>query len=221
MLFAGRTLALGRGNPLERRAMKPRTDLAADPISPRRCCRSPIARRRGDPRRAPAPAPASKEGRFLAGHRGRPRRRSGHRSPRLAEIAAGVPVIAEEAAYEGRVPETGAEFFLVDPLDGTKEFVKGGNDFTVNIGLVRDGAPVARHHPRCRRPASCSGASSAPVPGAPGRRRRRRRAPADPRARRPGRADRRRRQPVAPHARDRRLYRAATTSASWSRPAPR
>jgi 3'(2'),5'-bisphosphate nucleotidase len=60
----------------------------------------------------------------------------------LAEVAAGVPVIAEEAAYEGRVPETGAEFFLVDPLDGTKEFVRGGNDFTVNIGLIRDGTPA-------------------------------------------------------------------------------
>ena len=42
----------------------------------------------------------------------------------LAEIAPGVPVIAEEAAYEGRMPETGAAFFLVDPLDGTKEFVR-------------------------------------------------------------------------------------------------
>lgn len=59
----------------------------------------------------------------------------------LAEIAPGVPVIAEEAACEGRVPDTGTEFFLVDPLDGTKEFVRGGNDFTVNIGLVRNGAP--------------------------------------------------------------------------------
>ena len=60
----------------------------------------------------------------------------------LAEIVPNIPVIAEEAAYEGRVPETGAEFFLVDPLDGTKEFVKGGNDFTVNIGLIRNGAPA-------------------------------------------------------------------------------
>ena len=60
----------------------------------------------------------------------------------LGAIAPGVPVIAEEAAYEGRLPETGAAFFLVDPLDGTKEFVRGGNDFTVNIGLVRDCSPV-------------------------------------------------------------------------------
>jgi 3'(2'),5'-bisphosphate nucleotidase len=60
----------------------------------------------------------------------------------LAELAPAVPVIAEEAAYEGRLPDTGAEFFLVDPLDGTKEFVRGGNDFTVNIGLIRDRSPV-------------------------------------------------------------------------------
>ena len=60
----------------------------------------------------------------------------------LAKVAPGVPVIAEEAASAGQVPETGAEFFLVDPLDGTREFVRGGNDFTVNIGLVRAGAPA-------------------------------------------------------------------------------
>ena len=40
------------------------------------------------------------------------------------------------------MPDSAAEFFLVDPLDGTKEFVDGGNDFTVNIGLIRDGVPV-------------------------------------------------------------------------------
>src|ERR1043166_499406 len=61
---------------------------------------------------------------------------------RLEEAAPGVPMIGEEAVYEGRVPATGGDFFLVDPLDGTREFVAGGNDFTVNIGLVRDGAPV-------------------------------------------------------------------------------
>ena len=60
----------------------------------------------------------------------------------LARLAPGVPVVAEEAVSAGRLPEAGAEFFLVDPLDGTREFVRGGNDFTVNIGLIRDGAPV-------------------------------------------------------------------------------
>ncbi len=61
---------------------------------------------------------------------------------RLAEIAPGVPVIAEESVAAGRIPVVGDRFFLVDPLDGTREFVNGGNDFTVNIGLIREGAPV-------------------------------------------------------------------------------
>lgn len=61
---------------------------------------------------------------------------------RLAEFAPDTAMIAEEAVYEGRIPEVGNAFFLVDPLDGTREFVKGGNDFTVNIGLIRDGKPA-------------------------------------------------------------------------------
>ncbi len=61
----------------------------------------------------------------------------------LAAIAPDTPVVAEEAASAGRLPDVGSEFFLVDPLDGTREYVKGGADFTVNIALIRDGAPVA------------------------------------------------------------------------------
>jgi 3'(2'), 5'-bisphosphate nucleotidase len=61
----------------------------------------------------------------------------------LADAAPGVPVIAEEAVAAGRIPDAGRRFFLVDPLDGTKEFVRGGSDFTVNIGLIEDGVPVA------------------------------------------------------------------------------
>ncbi|MCB8839114.1 3'(2'),5'-bisphosphate nucleotidase CysQ [Aurantimonas sp. VKM B-3413] len=62
---------------------------------------------------------------------------------RLAEAAPGIPVVAEEAVAAGRVPESGETFFLVDPLDGTKEFVKRNGDFTVNIALVEAGVPVA------------------------------------------------------------------------------
>ncbi len=64
----------------------------------------------------------------------------------LAELAAafpGVPVVAEEEAAAGRIAAVDARFFLVDPVDGTKEFVKRGGEFTVNIGEVVDGAPVA------------------------------------------------------------------------------
>jgi 3'(2'),5'-bisphosphate nucleotidase len=60
----------------------------------------------------------------------------------LAAHAPDIPVIAEEAVDAGHLPDVGRVFVLVDPLDGTKEFVKGGDDFTVNIGLVRDRVPV-------------------------------------------------------------------------------
>lgn len=60
----------------------------------------------------------------------------------LAAIAPGVPVLAEEAAAQGAVPELGPEFFLVDPLDGTREFIDRTGEFTVNIALVRAGAAV-------------------------------------------------------------------------------
>ena len=59
----------------------------------------------------------------------------------LADAAPGVPVIAEEEVAEGRIPAHGDTYFLVDPLDGTKEFVRGGDDYTVNIGLIVDGVP--------------------------------------------------------------------------------
>ncbi len=61
---------------------------------------------------------------------------------RLAACAGGVAVVAEEEAACGRVPETGTEFFLVDPLDGTREFIAGRPEFTVNIALVRASEPV-------------------------------------------------------------------------------
>ena len=59
----------------------------------------------------------------------------------LARAAPGIPVIAEEEVAAGRIPAHGDTYFLVDPLDGTKEFVRGGDDYTVNIGLIQDGAP--------------------------------------------------------------------------------
>ena len=59
----------------------------------------------------------------------------------LARAAPGVPVIAEEEVAAGRIPAHGDTYFLVDPLDGTKEFVRGGDDYTVNIGLIDHGTP--------------------------------------------------------------------------------
>jgi 3'(2'), 5'-bisphosphate nucleotidase len=60
----------------------------------------------------------------------------------LARAVAAVPVVAEEEVAAGRVPAITSEFFLVDPLDGTKEFVARRGDYTVNIALIRAGEPV-------------------------------------------------------------------------------
>ena len=59
----------------------------------------------------------------------------------LARAAPGIPVIAEEEVAAGRIPAHDDTYFLVDPLDGTKEFVRGGDDYTVNIGLIEKGVP--------------------------------------------------------------------------------
>lgn len=60
----------------------------------------------------------------------------------LAKIAPDIPVVAEEAMAGGHAPPRAARFFLVDPLDGTKEFLNRNGDFTVNIALIENGAPV-------------------------------------------------------------------------------
>ncbi|WP_409276919.1 3'(2'),5'-bisphosphate nucleotidase CysQ [Pseudomonas defluvii] len=60
----------------------------------------------------------------------------------LAERTPGIPVISEEAAACGRVPEVNQRFWLVDPLDGTKEFINRNGEFTVNIALIDNGEPV-------------------------------------------------------------------------------
>lgn len=63
---------------------------------------------------------------------------------RLAELFPDVPIIAEEHASQYGTPdEIGARFFLVDPVDGTKAFVRGDPSWTVNIGLVQDRRPIA------------------------------------------------------------------------------
>ncbi len=54
----------------------------------------------------------------------------------------GIPVLAEESAAAGHIPELGRRFFVVDPLDGTKEFINRNGQFTVNIALVEGGRPT-------------------------------------------------------------------------------
>ena len=57
--------------------------------------------------------------------------------------ATGVPVLAEESVAAGRIPELGERYFVVDPLDGTKEFLKRNGEFTVNIAYCENGHPVS------------------------------------------------------------------------------
>ena len=62
----------------------------------------------------------------------------------LKDITPEVIIVGEEAAADGYRPDLGAEeyFWLVDPLDGTKEFISGSGDYTVNIALVHNKQPV-------------------------------------------------------------------------------
>ena len=60
----------------------------------------------------------------------------------LKKLVPDAPMIGEEAVAEGRIPDPGARFFCVDPLDGTRDFVAGGDEFTVNIGWIEDHAPT-------------------------------------------------------------------------------
>jgi 3'(2'), 5'-bisphosphate nucleotidase len=62
----------------------------------------------------------------------------------LRKLTPGVVIIAEEEMAAGRVPtlDDGRPYWLVDPLDGTKEFIKKNGEFTVNIALVENGRPT-------------------------------------------------------------------------------
>lgn len=97
----------------------------------------------------------------------------------LAEADPGLQVIAEEAVAGGHMPEHGPRFALVDPLDGTKEFVARNGEFTVNIAVVEHGRPVMGvvYAPALRRlfvaesPSCAWQANAAPEGGVPAERR--------------------------------------------------
>ena len=63
--------------------------------------------------------------------------------PGLRALTPDIPVVSEEEHSAGDSPEAvGNRFWLVDPLDGTREFLKRNDEFTVNIGLVEDNIPI-------------------------------------------------------------------------------
>ena len=62
----------------------------------------------------------------------------------LARLTPPIPVVSEEAAAAGQIPsfDKTQRFWLVDPLDGTKEFISRNGEFTVNIALIENAQPV-------------------------------------------------------------------------------
>jgi 3'(2'), 5'-bisphosphate nucleotidase len=60
----------------------------------------------------------------------------------LKRLTPEIPVVGEEAASAGDIPDVSNHFWLVDPIDGTKEFITRNGEFTVNIALVDHGVPV-------------------------------------------------------------------------------
>ncbi len=63
--------------------------------------------------------------------------------PALRKLTPDIPVVSEENVAAGDSPDiSGGTFWLVDPLDGTKEYINGNDDFTVNIGLIQNRGPV-------------------------------------------------------------------------------
>jgi 3'(2'), 5'-bisphosphate nucleotidase len=60
----------------------------------------------------------------------------------LHALAPDVPVVAEEEVAAGRTPRVASHFFLVDPLDGTKEFINRNGEFTVNIAEIDSGIAI-------------------------------------------------------------------------------
>ena len=60
----------------------------------------------------------------------------------LADQIVSIPVVSEESVAAGVIPEITDSYILVDPLDGTREFISRNGEFTVNIGLIADGEPV-------------------------------------------------------------------------------
>lgn len=60
----------------------------------------------------------------------------------LSHLTPGIPIVSEESPIPMDHPQQDGDFWLVDPLDGTKEFLSKSDEFTVNIALVRNGKAI-------------------------------------------------------------------------------
>jgi 3'(2'), 5'-bisphosphate nucleotidase len=98
---------------------------------------------------------------------------------RLAACLPDFPVLAEEAASRGQTTVSQSAFILVDPVDGTREFLSHNGEFTINIGLIVDAVPVAGvvYAPALEQlwiggnaASACTVASGAPLPALADRR---------------------------------------------------
>ena len=129
------------------RSRSKRTGLCGDGIRDRWAARRPdadrLARGRGHPGGAAArPEPARQAG----SHRRSPRPTTPSEAvilDGLARLMPGIPVVSEETTGNRPVDGLGSRFVIVDPLDGTREFLAGLDEFTVNIALIENGTPVA------------------------------------------------------------------------------
>jgi 3'(2'),5'-bisphosphate nucleotidase len=89
----------------------------------------------------------AEEGEAQTKHDGSPVTEADHRAEKvicaaLAELSPGVPVFAEEGCPQDATAPDDGTFWLVDPLDGTKEFISRNGEFTVNIALIENGQPI-------------------------------------------------------------------------------
>lgn len=62
--------------------------------------------------------------------------------PALEALDGSIPIVSEEQASNGYIPQIGQRFWLVDPLDGTKEFINRNGEFTVNVALIENSVPI-------------------------------------------------------------------------------
>ena len=80
----------------------------------------------------------------------------------LDQFSTKLPIVAEESVAKSGIPTVGANYILVDPIDGTREYIAGSGEFTVNLALIENGVPVCGvvHLPTFKELYWCDGTNS-------------------------------------------------------------